>query len=88
MKRKNESQPAQEALTSDRTPAGKKRYGGEKLAAQYIDKSVKTLQRWRCTGEGPRFARLGKRGIIYDFDDLDSYIESRKIQSTSAHTEA
>ncbi|HEY0200830.1 MAG TPA: DNA-binding protein [Burkholderiaceae bacterium] len=33
----------------------------------------RTLQRWRVTGEGPRFVRLGVRRIAYRLSDAEAW---------------
>lgn len=40
------------------------------------------LARWRVAGEGPRFAKLGKR-VVYRQKDIDVWIESKVRSSTS-----
>jgi predicted DNA-binding transcriptional regulator AlpA len=52
-------------------------------AAQYLNIGKSTLEKWRCTGEGPRYAALGSRVIIYNPDELDRYAEERLRQSTA-----
>jgi len=54
----------------------------EREAAPYLSLSTVTLQRLRLTGDGPRFAKLGK-AVRYRRADLDSWIESRLTRSTS-----
>ena len=44
--------------------------------------SHRTLERWRWTGEGPRFLKLGGR-IAYREDDIEAYEVSRLQVSTS-----
>ena len=34
--------------------------------------SARTLQRWRRTGEGPQFLRLGRR-VAYRLSDIESF---------------
>jgi len=34
--------------------------------------SVRTLERWRALGEGPRYLRLGRR-IVYRHADVESF---------------
>lgn len=41
-----------------------------------------TLRRWRMTGEGPRFIRLG-RAIRYRRADLDAYLADRLFTTTT-----
>ncbi len=51
-------------------------------AAAYTKIAVPTLERYRLTGEGPMFAKLG--GCVrYRRCDLDTWIESRLVRSTS-----
>lgn len=51
-------------------------------AAAYLGLSKSTLEKLRLTGEGPRYAKLGKI-CVYDLADLDSFREARKRHSTS-----
>lgn len=51
-------------------------------AASYTRLAVPTLERFRLTGEGPLFAKLGG-AVRYRKRDLDGWIESRLLQSTS-----
>lgn len=41
-----------------------------------------TLRKWRITGEGPRFVRLG-RAVRYRRADLDAYLARRAFTSTT-----
>lgn len=55
-------------------------------AAEYLGLSCPTLERFRLTGNGPQFAKLspGPRGPVrYRRSDLDSWVASRLIRSTS-----
>jgi excisionase family DNA binding protein len=51
-------------------------------AAAYTRLTVPTLERFRLTGEGPVFAKLGG-AVRYRKRDLDGWIEARLLQSTS-----
>ncbi len=51
-------------------------------AAVYTRIAVATLERFRLTGDGPVFAKLGG-AVRYRKRDLDGWIESRLVQSTS-----
>ena len=53
-----------------------------KQAAAYCGLSPRTLERYRVTGEGPRFIKLGRR-VLYDPDELDRWIRSGMRRSTS-----
>ncbi len=54
----------------------------EAMVAQRLHCEVKTLQAWRCRGGGPKFIRVG-RLVRYAPEDLATYIESRRVGSTS-----
>ena len=41
------------------------------LAARW-NISPRTLERWRWSGEGPRFIKLGGR-VVYRLDDIEAY---------------
>mgnify|MGYP002783898514 CR=1 FL=1 len=51
-------------------------------AAKYVRLSKPTLERLRLTGEGPRYCKLGG-AVRYRTVDLDEWLESRLIRSTS-----
>ena len=59
------------------TRAGEPRYLDTKQAAAYVGLSVKTLEKLRVTGRGPRYAKAGRR-VIYDRRDLDRWVAARK----------
>ena len=50
-------------------------------AARYVGLSHRTLKRYRVTGEGPVFHRLGGR-VRYRRDDLDVWAAERRRVST------
>lgn len=50
-------------------------------AASYIGLAVSTLAKFRVDGTGPCYIRAGR--ILYDRDDLDAWLASRKRLSTS-----
>jgi predicted site-specific integrase-resolvase len=43
--------------------------------------SPRTLERWRWTGEGPAFLKIGGR-VIYRLDDVEAYENGRRCEST------
>jgi predicted DNA-binding transcriptional regulator AlpA len=57
-------------------------------AAHYVNLGIPTLEKFRLSGEGPRFIRLGRRAIGYDVEDLDAWLAERKTTSTSASPRA
>jgi hypothetical protein len=55
-------------------------------AAEYIDESAlrerylippRTAQRWRATGQGPAYVRLGRRRIAYRVADIEAWLADR-----------
>jgi excisionase family DNA binding protein len=44
--------------------------------------SKRTLERMRITGDGPRFCKLGRR-VLYRLVDVDAWVASRVVASTS-----
>lgn len=50
--------------------------------AELLEISVRTLQKWRHEGGGPRYVKLG-RMVRYDWEDVMDWLESRKLRSTS-----
>lgn len=64
---------ANSALTGTTDEAG---------ASQRIGLSVSTLQKYRVTGAGPRFGKLGRR-VVYRIADLDAWLSARIVSSTS-----
>ena len=56
----------------------------ERVAAEFIGSSPRTLQRWRGTGEGPGYVRLGKRRVAYTRAELLNWLAGRRHTSTSA----
>lgn len=54
-------------------------------AARYLALSVSTLERFRVTGNGPAFVKLGTARtapVRYKFDDLESWVASGRRPAT------
>jgi len=47
-------------------------------AAKELGLGERTLEAWRCRGEGPPFFKLGSRRVAYSREDLESWVLSRK----------
>jgi predicted DNA-binding transcriptional regulator AlpA len=60
----------------------------EAEAATMLRLSARTLQRLRLDGNGPRWIRLTGRRLGYAIADLQEWVRSRSIASTSAATVA
>ena len=52
-------------------------------AAERLGVTVKTLERWRGTGEGPQFVRCSSKSIRYREQDLDAFILERLRKNTA-----
>ena len=46
------------------------------------DISPRTMQKWRVTGDGPPFMKIGN-AVRYSLDDLAAYLERQRRTSTS-----
>ena len=55
----------------------------ETEAAKLIGFSIRTVQKWRMQGRGPKFVKVSSRAIRYRREDVDAWIESRLRSSTS-----
>ena len=51
-------------------------------AAEYVRLGKPTLERFRVTGEGPHYCKLGG-AVRYRKSDLDAWLDSRITRSTS-----
>ena len=63
------------------------RYITEQQLAKITKRSVKSWQRDRIKGGGIPFIRCGGK-ILYDTEDIESWMNSRKFKSTSEYAEA
>ncbi len=53
-----------------------------RVAADYVGLSARTLEKFRITGGGPLFLKPNRR-VVYDRDDLDSWLDGKRRRSTS-----
>ena len=44
--------------------------------------SARTLERWRWTGEGPAFLKIGGR-VVYRLEDVEAFERARLCESTA-----
>jgi excisionase family DNA binding protein len=51
-------------------------------AADMLRLSRRTLERWRVTGEGPAFFKMGNR-VSYRLSDIEAWVAARVVGSTS-----
>ena len=47
-------------------------------AAEALDLSPTTLRKWRTTGRGPSYVKLGKN-VRYRLEDLTAYLEKQRV---------
>ena len=55
----------------------------EHEAAEIMCQSVRTLQKWRVTGFGPHFYKIG-RSVRYKRSEVIDWIDARRMAHTSA----
>ena len=55
-------------------------------AARYLRLSVRALENFRATGEGPPYRKHGGR-VVYHRDDLDLWSARRRYRSSSQRDE-
>lgn len=51
-------------------------------AAAYVGLTASTMAKMRCRGDGPMFTRAG-RVILYSREDLEAWLISRRVTSTT-----
>jgi hypothetical protein len=54
--------------------------GEDGLADRYLI-PARTAQRWRASGEGPPFVRLGRRRVLYRVADVEAWLAARTFKS-------
>jgi hypothetical protein len=59
-----------------------RRYMRTPAAADYIESTQSTMEKWRVFGTGPPYCKSG-RSVIYDREDLDAWLSARRRTSTS-----
>ena len=57
-------------------------YLNQDAAGAFLGLSVRTLERFRVNGRGPKYLKLGRR-IAYARDDLTAWADSQRRSSTS-----
>ena len=58
-------------------------------AATYLGRQPQTLRKWRVTGSGPRYVRMGAgyfARVGYRLADLEAWLTTRTFESTSAES--
>ena len=49
---------------------------------QYLPIASQTAARWACSGEGPRFIKVGRRLVAYRSGDLRAWLRGRVRKNT------
>ncbi len=71
------------ALSSASTDRECRAYLSAAAASAYLgDVPIRTLERWRLTGAGPPYTKIG-RTIRYAIEDLDGWMARHRRTSTS-----
>jgi len=55
----------------------------ETEAANYLGYTTRALQNWRVRGGGPVFVKVSARSVRYRIGDLDKWVTSKLVKSTS-----
>jgi predicted DNA-binding transcriptional regulator AlpA len=63
-------------------PTGTPRYLRTPDAAKVVGLSIRTLEKHRIYGTGPRYSKLGGR-VVYSIEDLHAWVELGTKASTS-----
>lgn len=50
-------------------------------AAELIGVSASAMNMWRHTGQGPKYAKLG-RIVVYPIDELKKFLDERRVYPT------
>ena len=53
-------------------------------AAALLGLSTNTLAKWRLTGAGPRYIKLGRR-VVYRQSDIEAWVAGQEFRSTSEY---
>ena len=55
--------------------------------AKYTGLTADTLRKWRMSGDGPKFIRLGPRTIRYRRSAVDEFLTAREFTTTNPNRE-
>ncbi len=70
-------------MSLEHSPSRVSRWLRPPAAGEYLGGiSTSTLAKWRLAGTGPAYSKAG-RVIVYDIEDLDAHLTSRRRLSTS-----
>jgi len=72
------------ATAAPHRPAPVNTYMTNKQAAEYLGIADGTLNKWRVTGGGPKFAKIGG-SVRYKVDELEAFANKSTFPHTSAY---
>lgn len=52
-------------------------------AAKFLGLGSSTLEKYRTSGMGPKFCKLGPKRVVYRVDDLEAWATSNRGASTA-----
>ncbi len=59
----------------------------EKETSKITGFSIRTHQKWRIEGRGPKFMRISSRAIRYRRQDIEQWIESQQLRSSTSDSD-
>lgn len=80
--------PRTDEDTMHKAPAPPRPYLNSQEAADILRISIRTLERMRVDGTGPKYLKAGagtRSRVLYRPADLDAWLESRSFSSTSEY---
>jgi predicted DNA-binding transcriptional regulator AlpA len=71
------------AVAMEQAAADVQRLLTPKLVADMLGLTERTLERWRITGEGPRYVKLSRSTVRYLPDDVASFVAANLRDNTA-----
>lgn len=71
-------------MTPRNTPADVDQLITETQAADFLGIAIRTLQKWRMNGTGPKFVRVSSRCVRYRRRELIAWADAHLKTSTAA----
>ena len=59
-------------------------YLNSQQVAQLLGLAANTLAKWRLSGIGPRYSKLGRR-VVYQRSEIDEWLAGNRYRSTSEY---
>lgn len=71
------------AMVMDQAAADMPRLLTPQEVAEMLGLTERTLERWRITGEGPRYSKLSRSTVRYTLSDVAAFVADRMRANTS-----